>query len=87
MFLKVGYYVGGRRPQSVLNKTKIKFITDTLFLKEYLSDKNLQTYSVVIIDEAHERKIDTDLAFGIMKLCLKQRTDLKVQMFSLKKSV
>ncbi|CAF3511371.1 unnamed protein product, partial [Adineta steineri] len=79
---EVGFYVGGRRPESISNKTKIKFITDTLFLKEYRRDPLLQDYSVVIIDEAHERKIDTDLAFGIMKLCLKQRNDLKLIVMS-----
>lgn len=38
----------------------------------------LKKYSIVIVDEAHERKIDTDIVFGIMKRCLKQRKDLKV---------
>jgi HrpA-like RNA helicase len=71
--------VGGRRPESTSDTTKIKFVTDTLFLKEYQEDPSLQSYSVVIIDEAHERKIDTDLALGIMKQCLERRKDLKVK--------
>lgn len=70
---------GGRSTTS--NKTKIKFVTDTFFLNEYQNDQMLQTYSVVIVDEAHERKIDTDIVFGIMKLCLRKRRDLKVSYF------
>ena len=70
--------MGGRRPESTSNKTMIKFITDTIFLKEYQGDPLLQNYSVIIIDEVHERKIDTDLAIGIMKKCLRKRKDLKV---------
>ena len=59
-------------------KTKIKFVTDTLFLQEYQLDPTLNKYSVVIVDEAHERKIDTDIVFGIMKQCLRKRNDLQV---------
>jgi ATP-dependent RNA helicase DHX8/PRP22 len=47
-------------------------------LKEYRKDPSLSNYSIVIIDEAHERKIDTDIAFGVMKQALKKRPDLKV---------
>jgi HrpA-like RNA helicase len=38
----------------------------------------LHAYTLVIIDEAHERRVDTDLLFGAMKLCLKKRHDMKV---------
>jgi hypothetical protein len=69
--------VGGGR-STTSNRTRIKFVTDTLFLNEYQNDPMLQKYSVVIVDEAHERKIDTDIVFGIMKQCLRKRKDLKV---------
>jgi len=69
--------VGGGRPITS-HKTKVKFVTDTLFLNEYQNDRMLQKYSIVIVDEAHERKIDTDIVFGIMKQCLRIRKDLKV---------
>ncbi|UJR12418.1 hypothetical protein I4U23_016594 [Adineta vaga] len=78
---EVGFQVGGGRP-TTSNKTKIKFVTDTLFLNEYQNDSMLRNYSVVIIDEAHERKIDTDIVFGIMKLCLRKRKDLKLVVMS-----
>lgn len=64
-------------------KTIIKFVTDTLFLQEYQLDPTLNKYSVVIVDEAHERKIDTDIVFGIMKQCLRKRSDLQVDVHSL----
>ena len=57
-------------------------MTDTLFLNEYNRDRRLQNYSIVIVDEAHERKIDTDIVFGIMKRCLRQRKDLKLIIMS-----
>ncbi len=41
-------------------------------------DPMLQAYTLVIVDEAHERRVDTDLLFGAMKLCLNRRSDLKV---------
>ena len=53
-------------------------------MKEYKEDPLLRNYSIVIIDEAHERKVDTDIAFGIMKQILKKRSDLKVREYSLR---
>ena len=53
-------------------------MTDTVLLNQYHEDPTLSVYSIVIIDEAHERHIDTDLLFGVMKLCLRQRPDIKV---------
>jgi HrpA-like RNA helicase len=75
--LQVGFQVGGGR-SITSERTKIKFVTDTLFLNEYDDDPNLEKYSIVIVDEAHERKIDTDIVFGIMKKSLRKRKDLQV---------
>ncbi len=52
-------------------------MTDAILLNEYHSDRSLSDYSIVIVDEAHERRIDTDLLFGIMKTCLNERYDIK----------
>ena len=47
--------------------TAIKYMTDGMLLREALLDKDMSQYSVIIIDEAHERTIHTDVLFGIMK--------------------
>jgi ATP-dependent helicase HrpA len=53
-------------------------VTDAVLLNEYQRDRRLSAYSVVIVDEAHERRVDTDLLFGVMKICLEERHDIKV---------
>ena len=67
------------RPR-VSDDTKVSFVTDSFLLNEYVDDPKLSRYSIVIIDEAHERRVDTDLLFGVMKQCLRQRADLKVSL-------
>lgn len=59
-------------------ETLIKFITDGLLLREIFSDPLLSKYSVIIIDEAHERNINTDILLGLLKCILLKRKDLRV---------
>lgn len=61
----VGYSV--RFEDVTSKKTKIKFLTDGMLLREAMSDKLLLEYSIIILDEAHERTIHTDVLFGIVK--------------------
>ncbi len=48
-------------------ETEIKYMTDGMLLRECLIDSNLSQYSVVMLDEAHERTVNTDVLFGLMK--------------------
>ncbi|KAK0641328.1 putative pre-mRNA splicing factor [Cercophora newfieldiana] len=58
--------------------TKIKYMTDGMLQREILIDPNLKRYSVIMLDEAHERTIATDVLFALLKKTLKKRDDLKV---------
>ena len=59
-------------------KTIIKYMTEGTLLRECLIDSMLSNYSVIILDEAHERNISTDVLFGLIKETLKQRKELKL---------
>ena len=54
------------------------FMTDGIFLLECLKEDNLRDYSAIILDEVHERTLNMDTIFGLVKQALKKRTDLKV---------
>jgi len=59
--------------------TRIKYMTDGILQREILLDPLLQKYSVIMLDEAHERTIATDVLFGLLKKTLKRRpNDFKV---------
>jgi ATP-dependent RNA helicase DHX37/DHR1 len=61
----VGYHI--RFDRTAHDKeTKIKFMTDGILLKEIQADFLLQKYSVVLIDEAHERNLNTDVLIGLL---------------------
>eukprot|EP00271_Cylindrocystis_brebissonii_P004980 TRINITY_DN16937_c0_g1_i1.p1 TRINITY_DN16937_c0_g1~~TRINITY_DN16937_c0_g1_i1.p1 ORF type:complete len:1286 (+),score=225.88 TRINITY_DN16937_c0_g1_i1:549-3860(+) len=57
-------------------ETVIKYMTDGMLLREILVDEELSQYSVIMLDEAHERTIHTDVLFGLLKGLLKRRPDL-----------
>lgn len=58
--------------------TVIKYMTDGMLLREALLDDGLAAYSVIMLDEAHERTIHTDVLFGLLKGVLARRPDLKL---------
>ena len=47
--------------------TQIKYATDGILVSECLRDPDLTNYSVVVLDEAHERSLNTDILFALVK--------------------
>ncbi|KAL8683618.1 MAG: hypothetical protein Q9186_000390 [Xanthomendoza sp. 1 TL-2023] len=73
---EVGYSI--RFEDLTSDKTQIKFLTDGLLLREALADPLLSRYSVIMIDEAHERSLSTDILLGVLKKIRKRRADLRI---------
>ncbi|KAL7291450.1 hypothetical protein TKK_0015034 [Trichogramma kaykai] len=73
---KVGYAI--RFEDCTSPETIIKYMTDGILLRESLREGDLDRYSVIIMDEAHERSLSTDVLFGLLKEVLRRRSDLKL---------
>ncbi|KAL9647128.1 hypothetical protein ABK040_004844 [Willaertia magna] len=80
MGVKIGEEVGYniRFEDCTSEKTIIKYMTDGMLLREFLGEPDLKSYSVLMIDEAHERSLHTDILFGLMKDIARYRSDLKL---------
>merc|ERR1719460_3008593 len=76
----VGYLI--RFEDRTSSETLLKFMTDGMLLREAMSDPMMSKYSVIILDEAHERTLSTDVLFGLLKEVLKRRPDLKCVIMS-----
>jgi len=59
----VGYSI--RFENCTSEKTVVKYMTDGMLLREFLTEPDMASYSVIIIDEAHERTLHTDVLFGL----------------------
>ncbi|KAK6619241.1 putative pre-mRNA-splicing factor ATP-dependent RNA helicase mog-4 [Polyplax serrata] len=73
---EVGYSI--RFEDCTSERTIIKYMTDGTLHREFLSEPDLAAYSVMIIDEAHERTLHTDILFGLVKDVARFRPDLKL---------
>jgi ATP-dependent RNA helicase DDX35 len=73
---KVGYSI--RFEDVTSAATQVKFVTDGLLLREMLVDPLLSRYSVVMVDEAHERSLSSDILLSLLKKVLRKREDLRV---------
>lgn len=79
---EVGYLV--RFASIISRQTKLRYLTDGMLLREIMLDQTLSKYSEIIIDEAHERTILTDLILGFLKnlIISNKRKDLKIIVMS-----
>ncbi|XP_030459920.1 probable pre-mRNA-splicing factor ATP-dependent RNA helicase DEAH4 [Syzygium oleosum] len=69
---EVGYAI--RFEDRTSKRTRIKYLTDGVLLRESLSNPELSEYSVIILDEAHERSLNTDILLGLMKRLVEIRS-------------
>ncbi|XP_027111863.1 probable pre-mRNA-splicing factor ATP-dependent RNA helicase DEAH9 isoform X1 [Coffea eugenioides] len=74
---EVGYTI---RFEDVTNTdlTRIKFLTDGVLLREMMDDPLLSKYSVIMVDEAHERSLSTDILLGLLKKIQRRRPELRL---------
>lgn len=80
MGVKIGNEVGYaiRFEDKTSDKTVLKYMTDGMLLRELLTDPSLESYGALMIDEAHERTLSTDIACGLLKDIARARPDLKL---------
>ena len=77
---EVGYTI--RFEDKTSQRTLLKYMTDGMLLREAMTDPMLSKYGVVILDEAHERTLSTDILFGLIKEVMQRRKDLKIIVMS-----
>ena len=73
---EVGYSI--RFEDCTSSKTILKYMTDGMLLREFLGEPDLASYSCIMVDEAHERTLHTDILFGLVKDIARFRPDLKL---------
>ena len=77
---EVGYTI--RFEYKTSESTRLTYLTDGMLLRESMIDPTLSKYGVIILDEAHERTLSTDILFGLIKELLPKRKDLKIVVMS-----
>jgi pre-mRNA-splicing factor ATP-dependent RNA helicase DHX15/PRP43 len=84
MDVQLGQHVGYNiRFEDVTGpETMLKYMTDGMLLREAMTDPLLERYSMIILDEAHERTLSTDVLFGLIKEVVKNRPSLKLLVMS-----
>ncbi|KAI3326148.1 P-loop containing nucleoside triphosphate hydrolase protein [Xylariaceae sp. AK1471] len=80
MGVKVGNEVGYsiRFEDNTSDKTILKYMTDGMLLREFMTEPDLAAYSALMIDEAHERTVHTDILLALVKDLARERPDLKL---------
>ncbi|KAK4710269.1 hypothetical protein R3W88_004782 [Solanum pinnatisectum] len=80
MGVKLGHEVGYsiRFEDCTSENTILEYMTDGMLLREFLGEPDLASYSVIMVDEAHERTLSMDILFGLVKVISRFRPDLKL---------
>jgi pre-mRNA-splicing factor ATP-dependent RNA helicase DHX16 len=80
MGVKVGNEVGYsiRFEDSTSDKTILKYMTDGMLLREFMTEPDLGGYSALMIDEAHERTVHTDILLALVKDLARERPEMKL---------
>ncbi|KAJ2318015.1 Pre-mRNA-splicing factor ATP-dependent RNA helicase PRP16, partial [Coemansia sp. RSA 2704] len=73
---QVGYAI--RFEDCTSPQTRLKYMTDGVLLRETLTRRDLEQYAAIIMDEAHERTLNTDVLLGLLKQIVAARRDLKL---------
>lgn len=68
---KIGYTI--RFDDITSENTMLRYVTDGILVRQCLKDKDLNEYSIVVLDEAHERSLYTDVLFALVKQAVKRR--------------
>ncbi|KAF9103931.1 hypothetical protein BGX27_010310 [Mortierella sp. AM989] len=76
--MEVGYTIRFEDCTDPGGRTRIKYMTDGMLFREALMDPLLSKYSVIMLDEAHERTLYTDILMGVLKKILKKRPELRI---------
>ncbi|KAG0024415.1 DEAH-box ATP-dependent RNA helicase prp22 [Podila clonocystis] len=76
----VGYTI--RFDDTTSSRTRLKYMTDGVLLREATMDPLLEKYDLLVIDEAHERTVETDVLFGLLKRTKVKRPELKLLIMS-----
>ncbi|KAF9574447.1 DEAH-box ATP-dependent RNA helicase prp22 [Mortierella alpina] len=76
----IGYTI--RFDDNTSSRTRLKYMTDGVLLREATMDPLLKKYDLIIIDEAHERTVETDVLFGLLKRTKAKRPELKLLIMS-----
>ena len=77
---EVGYSI--RFDDKFSNATKIKFVTDGVLLRECMGDPELKQYEIIVLDEAHERSLQTDILMGLLRQLQDRRPSLRIVVMS-----
>lgn len=77
---EVGYSI--RFEDCVSDRTLLKYLTDGMLLREAMNCPLLDQYGVLMLDEAHERTLATDILMGLIKEIVKHRSDIKIVVMS-----